>query len=71
MCYTTTILFIHILICLSIRSIDVKCNSLSKSRCNNNNSKVCMSAFTNLNALTCHNKIKYNDDTTVDYKIEK
>ena len=25
--------------------------------------KVCMSAFTNLSALTCHNKIKYNDDT--------
>ena len=22
-----------------------------------------MSAFKNLNALTCHNKIKYNDDT--------
>ena len=30
---------------------------------NNNNSKVFMSAFKNLNALTCHNKIKYNDDT--------
>ena len=29
----------------------------------NNNSKVFMSAFRNLNALTCHNKIKYNYDT--------
>ena len=28
-----------------------------------NNSKVFMSAFKNLNALTCHNKMKYNDDT--------
>ena len=25
--------------------------------------KVFMSAFRNLNALTCYNKIKYNDDT--------
>ena len=30
---------------------------------NDNNSKVFMSAFRNLNALTCHNKIKHNDDT--------
>ena len=49
MCYTTTILFIRILIYLFISSIDF--------------GKVCMSAFTNLNSLTCHNKIKYNNDT--------
>ena len=30
---------------------------------NNNNSKVFTSAFKNLNELTCHNEIKYNDDT--------
>ena len=32
---------------------------------NNNNGKVFMIAFKNLNALTCHNKIKYNDDTNI------
>ena len=52
--------------CSLYKFFRVLCRSRVKGVCylyNNNNSKVFMSAFRNLNSLTCHNKIKYNDDT--------
>ena len=52
--------------CSLYKFLSVLCRSRVKGVCylyNDNNSKVFMSAFRNLNALTCHNKIKHNDDT--------
>ena len=52
--------------CSLYKFLSVLCRARVKGVCylyNDNNSKVFMSAFRNLNALTCHNKIKHNDDT--------